>query len=134
MSCPSEAVGGDKFIIKVGEKEMIKISEKELVANYIKGKCCVVVYPDTGWMERFHGNEFLEKGDFVVKRLRLNNLGDIMENKFFIYVFTEHLEKPKNYTELESYKFFKTFKEQYEEDDMFFVQLFVDGKFADENT
>jgi len=113
---------------------MIKISEKELVANYIKGKCCVVVYPNTDWMEKFSGKEYIQKAEFVCKRLRLTDIHDVLENKFFIYVFTEHLEKPKNYTELESYKFFKEFKEQYEEDDMFYVQLFIDGEFADENT
>ena len=118
---------------------MIKISEKELIKHYIKRKCCVIVYPNTDWMENIgEGEEYKDKAKFICNRLHLNDIYDIVENKFFIYIFTgERLENGKSMEEfdnLESCKFFKEFKEQHEEDDMFYVQLFVNGKFAGENT
>jgi len=104
---------------------MKRTSAKEVLKKYIDEKFCVVVYPNTDWLEYEYDSKLVrDRMGSMQKKLGVN-FGEIVhvDNNYFVFEF-EIEEKAR--------EFFFSFGEEYEVP--FFVQLYIKGELEGENT
>lgn len=104
---------------------MKRTSAKEVLKKFIGEKPCVVVFPNTDWMEHEYDSKlWKERMSLMQKKLGVSS-HDIVDvgNDYFVYEFK---------TEEKARKFFFSFGEEYEVP--FSVQLYIKEELMGENT
>lgn len=104
---------------------MKRTSAGEIRKNFIGKKFCVVVYPNTDWMEYEYDSKLVrDRVGSMQKKLGVN-FGEIVhvDNNYFVFEFG---------TEEKAREFFFSFGKEYEVP--FFVQLYIKGRVEGENT
>ena len=108
---------------------MKRTSARQLLDKYLENKMCVLVYPKTDWLEKEKDNN-KARGKIKMMSKKLGGIDwfEIIRHDYFIFEF-----KMKKQAE-EFFLSFEHYDPSKENEDPFYVELYINGECENENT